>query len=255
MKKIIGYCRVSTANQRNEGTIIMQKQSLKAYAKKNGFNLTKLFNDDGVSGGLKDRPALSKLFTFLEDSRNKRVEAVLIYKLDRLARDLYIQEHLIKKLEKLDIALISTQEPDLASNDPMRKAFRQFSGIVSELEKAFIVMRLKNGRIRKITEKGKYTGGRIALGYKSKDQDLIVDNLKANTIRLIFKMKRHQRKGLREIARTLNAQNIPTARGGLWYAGTVKYILENKLYKGILEYSGIKAKRSDLSLFQAKNKQ
>ena len=189
------------------------------------------------------------MFSYLEDKENEGIEAVLIYKLDRLARDLYIQEHLIKKLEALTIGLISTKEADLASGDPMRKAFRQFMGIVSELEKAFITMRMTAGRKSKIKFKQKYAGGGIALGYSTKDKDLIIDEAGADTIRQIFKMKRHQRKGLREIARVLNEQGTPTARGGEWHAGTIKYILANQLYKGVMEYSGIEAKRADLALF------
>jgi len=248
-KKIIGYCRVSTDNQKDEGTIDLQRQALREYAEQKGYELVKTFEDEGVSGGLEDRAGLAEMFSYLEDKENKGIEAVLIFKLDRLARDLYIQEHLIKKLEALNIKLISTKEADLASDDPMRKAFRQFMGIVSELEKAFITMRMTAGRKSKIKFKQKYAGGGIALGYSTKDKDLIIDEAGADTIRQIFKMKRHQRKGLREIARVLNEQGTPTARGGEWHAGTIKYILANQLYKGVMEYSGIEAKRADLALF------
>jgi DNA invertase Pin-like site-specific DNA recombinase len=158
--KTIGYCRVSTDKQREEGTIELQRNALMEYANVKGYDLVKIFEDNGVSGGLERRPGLAELFAYLET--NKDVKAVVIYKLDRLARDLYIQEHLIKKLESLNVVLISTKERDLASGDPMRKAFRQFMGIVSELEKAFITMRLSGGRLNK-ARKGKYAGGGVAL--------------------------------------------------------------------------------------------
>ena len=247
MKKIIGYCRVSTDNQKEEGTINLQREALKDYARQNDYELAKVFEDEGVSGGLEDRPGLAEMFNYLE-AEGKAITGVLIYKLDRLARDLYIQEHLIKKLEALNQQLISTKEPDLAGSDPMRKAFRQFMGIVSELEKAFITMRLTAGRISKIKFKKKYAGGGIALGYSARGKDLIVNAESAGTIKQIFKMKRYGRKGLREIARTLNEQDTPTARGGKWYAGTIKYILANQLYKGTMTYSGIEAKRADLAI-------
>ena len=246
-KKVIGYCRVSTDNQKDEGTIDLQRRALKEYAEQKGYELVKTFEDNGVSGGLEDRAGLAEMFSYLESKENE-TGGVLIYKLDRLARDLYIQEHLIKKLESLNIKLISTKEPDLASTDPMRKAFRQFMGIVSELEKAFITMRLSGGRINKIKVKSKYAGGGVALGYSTKDKDLIINIKQAETIRQIFKMKRYQRKGLREIARALNEQHTPTARGGEWHAGTIKYILANQLYKGVMGYSGIEAKRADLAI-------
>jgi len=246
--KLVGYCRVSTNNQKEEGTIEIQEKSLKQYANKNNYELIKIFKDEGISGSneLENRPGLAELFSYAED--NKEIEGVLIFKLDRLARDLYIQEHLIKKLEGLNKKLISIKEPHLESNDPMRKAFRQFMGIVSELEKAFITMRLSGGRINK-AQKGGYAGGATALGYKTKNKKLIIDEKQAEIIRMIFKMKRYKRMGLREIARELNKKDVPTARGGKWYAGTIKYILENPLYKGIAHYKENNVKNKDLALF------
>jgi site-specific DNA recombinase len=247
-KKIIGYCRVSTDNQKDEGTIDLQRQALKEYADAKDYELVKVFEDEGVSGGLEDRAGLAELFSFLEDKENKEIEAVLIFKLDRLARDLRIQENLIHKLKERGKALLSIKEPDLGDSDPMRKAFRQFMGIVSELEKSFITMRLSGGRINKIKNKKTYAGGGIALGYSAIDKDLVIDTAGADTIRQIFKMKRYGKKGLREIARTLNEQGVATARGGEWHAGTIKYILANQLYKGVMAYSGIEAERADLAL-------
>ena len=248
LKKVVGYCRVSTNNQKEEGTIKLQEKIIKKYTEKNNCELVKTFKDNGVSGGseLENRPGLAELFSYVEE--NKEVEGVLIFKLDRLARDLYIQEHLIKKLEGLNKKLISIKEPNLDSKDPMRKAFRQFMGIVSELEKAFITMRLSGGRINK-AQKGGYAGGATALGYETKDKKLIIHEKQAETIRMIFKMKRYKRMGLREIARELNEKGVPTTRGGKWYAGTIKYILENPLYKGIAHYKENNVKNKDLALF------
>ncbi len=61
-------------------------------------------------------------------------------------------------------------------------------------------------------------------------------------------MKRYQRKSLGQIARDLNGQKIPTARGGKWYPATVNYILKNPIYRGSLTYKGETTERTDLSL-------
>jgi site-specific DNA recombinase len=243
-KLLVGYCRVSTDNQKEEGTIEIQRHALREYAEKQGHELLAIFCDEGVSGGLEDRPGLSGLFDYLEAQAD--VAGVLIFKLDRLARDLYIQEHLIKKLEGLKKELVSIKEPDLDSKDPMRKAFRQFMGIVAELEKAFIAMRLSGGRIHK-ARKGGYAGGRAALGYIVKDKALSIDETGAEIVRTIFDMNR-EGMSLRAIARVLNGRGIPTARGGRWYAGTVRYMLSNSLYGGIYGYKGETANREDLAI-------
>ena len=54
---------------------------------------------------------------------------------------------------------------------------------------------------------------------------------------------------LEKIARELNEKGVPTTRGGKWYAGTIKYILENPLYKGVAHYKDNKVKNIDLVLF------
>src|SRR3989344_5239211 len=244
-QRLVGYCRVSTDNQKEEGTIEIQEYALSEFAGKNNYKLVKIFKDDGVSGGLEDRPGLAEMFSYLETK--PRVKGVLIYKLDRLARDLYIQEHLIKKLEILQKSILSVKEPSLESSDPMRKAFRQFMGIVAELEKSFIAMRMSSGRLNK-ARKGGYSGGGVAFGYRAKDKNLEIDSVSILTIQKIYKLRRYNKLGLRQIATLLNNEGIPTARGKKWYASTVKYILANKLYKGFLEYKGLKTKRGDLKV-------
>ncbi len=90
--RLVGYARVSTDNQAQEGTIEIQKLALSEYAKAQGHELVKVFSDEGVSGGLENRPGLAELFDYLE--RDQDTDGVLIFKLDRLARDLMIQENL-----------------------------------------------------------------------------------------------------------------------------------------------------------------
>ena len=246
-QKVIAYCRVSTDNQKEEGTINLQVDTIKEYCQKKGFDLVDTFKDEGVSGGLEDRPALASLFNFLEGEGGKEIQAVIVWKLDRLARDLYIQEHLIKKLELLGKRLISTKEADLDSSDPMRKAFRQFMGIVAELEKAFITMRLTGGRIQK-AKQGGYAGGGVALGYVAKEKELQPAEKETEIVKTIFALKRRRRLSINKIARFLQEQGYQTKRGGSWYASTVSYVLKNPIYKGVYEYKGIESQRGDLAL-------
>lgn len=241
----VGYCRVSTHNQKEEGTIELQHLSLHSYAKKMGFKIVDTFEDNGVSGSLHERDGLNNMFDYLESDPS--VKHVVIYKLDRLARDLYLQEHLIRRLEGLGVKLVSTQEDNLDSDDPMRKAFRQFSGIVAELEKGFILMRLSGGRNKKAGE-GKWAGGRIPYGYESQEKDLIMSPERAAVIASIFIMRKNEHLTLRGIAERLNSFSIPTSAGKKWYASTVQYVLRNPLYRGILKFKELTNERTDLCL-------
>lgn len=243
--KCVGYCRVSTQNQKEEGTIEIQHIAIKKYAERRGFELVNIFDDNGVSGTLHDRPGLNTLLDAIE--LDSSITHVLIYKLDRLARDLYLQEHLIRQFESFDVKLLSTQEENLDSDDPMRKAFRQFSGIVAELEKGFILMRLSGGRDKKASAGG-WAGGRRPYGYLAKDKELAVDKKSAKVVSSILSMRKNGHMTLREIAEQLNINSVPTATGKRWHASTVQYMLKNKTYKGVLKFKEHIHDRKDLRL-------
>ena len=246
--KLVGYCRVSTENQKEEGTIELQEYALKEFCNANGHELLTIYKDAGISGDESNRPGLSTMLTFLESSLNI-ADGVLIFKLDRLARSLYLQEHIIRELNTLGFKLFSTKEPDLDSKEPMRVAFRQFSGIVAELEKTMITWRLSGGRLNK-ARKGGYAGGKPAYGYSvnKSDKELEVNQEQAGVVKKIINMRSRQKLSYHEIARQLNQQGTQSPAGGMWYPGSIKYIFENRLYRGNYEYKGEGAKRPDLVL-------
>jgi len=247
MRKYFGYCRVSTENQRDDKTIGLQQEALTLYSQNNKLEIVTVFKDEGISGGLQNRPELMELLHNLENS--PEIEGVLIYKLDRLARDVVIQENLIKEFQKLGKRVISTVEPDLDSNDPTRKLVRQILGVISEYEKSMITMRLSGGRFSK-ARKGGYAGGRVPLGYKvnKTTHSLVPDKLEAKTVRMIKYLKRYKKLSFGKIAKLLNEEGVPTKRGGKWNAYTVWYILNNPIYHGVIHYGRIKEKSQHQAL-------
>jgi site-specific DNA recombinase len=246
---MVAYCRVSTENQREDKTIEIQEQAIKEYAENSDYEIARIFRDNGVSGGLEDRPALIEMLDYLESEEGKNVEGVIIYKLDRLARDVRIQENLIYDLhEKRGKKIISIKEPDLDSKDITRVLMRQMLGAISQYEKGVITMRLRSGRMNKI-RKGGYAGGGVALGYNAKDKELVINNEDAETIKRVFYLRRYKKMPLNAIARKFNQEGVKTARGGRWFDGTIKYILSNRLYKGRMVYKGIEVKKKELFIF------
>lgn len=87
-----------------------------------------------------NRPAWAELITALHANG---VRMILIEKLDRLARDLMIQETIIADLRKHGFELVSVAEPDLMANDPTRILVRQMMGAVAQYEKSQIVLKLR----------------------------------------------------------------------------------------------------------------
>ena len=231
--RYIAYCRTSTENQREEKTIDLQVDDLTKFSQNHNLEIIEWFKDDGISGGLENRPALLRMMKFLEAEED--IKGVIIYKLDRLARDLYIQEGLIKEFNKLGKEVLSTLEPDLGSNDPFRKAFRQMLGVFAEFEKAMITLRMKNGRNSAVA-KGGWHGGQI-YGYDTRNGQLFINEQEAPIVRRIYHMKRYMRFTPSKIANVLNKETVPTKRKTTrWHSLTIRNILKNPIYRGTIRY-------------------
>jgi DNA invertase Pin-like site-specific DNA recombinase len=93
-----------------------------------------------------DRPPWSEMMTALHSNG---VRTIIIEKLDRLARDLMVQEATIAELQRDGFTLVSLQEPDLMASDPSRIAFRQMMGVFAQYDKSQIVLKLRGARNRK----------------------------------------------------------------------------------------------------------
>ena len=241
MRQYLGYCRVSTDNQKDDKTITYQQDAIREYALDNEIEIIQIFSDEGISGSLEHRPGLTQLIYALEHTPD--IEGVIIQKLDRLARDIVIQENLIKTFQKLGKRIVSTLEPDLDSNDATRKMIRQMLGVIAEYEKALITLRLSAGRISKAS-RGFYAGGGVPLGYRvdKETHSLVIEEKEAETVKKIWYLKRYKKLSYEKIAKSLNEENIPTKRGKKWTAPAVFYVVKNPTYRGHIKYAGVQSK-------------
>ena len=144
---VVAYLRVSTDTQAENGqSLTIQLETIQKYCKEKSLNLVQTYTDPGISGSLADRPALSEL---LQEARNKKFEKVIVAKMDRLARDLFVQLWIEKELLIYDIELVSIAEP-YKGDDPMNIAMRQIVGVFAQLERGRITERLLSGRMKKL---------------------------------------------------------------------------------------------------------
>jgi DNA invertase Pin-like site-specific DNA recombinase len=243
-----GYLRVSTDNQAADDKfgLIEQRELIEKYASNNGFKIVEWYSDPGVSGALLDRPGLNEL---LKASKGKQFQAVIIAKMDRIARDLYIQLWVEKELKIYDVSLISASEP-LNGNDPMTQAFKQMLGVFAQLEKEIIAGRLAGGRKQKANTGG-YAGGRAAIGYTAKrgQKYLMVNDEKAAAVRRALELSRKRSLSLQDIADILNREGYTTAENKTFTKMQVKRIIDRKeFYQGIYEYAGIKTEGKHQSI-------
>jgi DNA invertase Pin-like site-specific DNA recombinase len=142
--------------------------------------------------------------------------AVIVEKLDRLARDLMVQESAIAHMKRDGFELISTQEPDLMANDPTRVLFRQMMGAFAQYEKNQIVIKLRAARLRKKAQTGKNVEGAKVFGTFEGEQ-VVLDRMR---------QLRAENLGFDKIAAALNAEGMPTRKQGKrWHGFAVNQIL------------------------------
>lgn len=238
-KPALAYARCSIDK---EGSFGMESQidQIQQFSNKSNFEIIQFFQEEGVSGVDDNRKGWNELTKFLKE--NTDIKSVIILRLDRLARDLMLQENMILELRNMEVDLISIEEPDLCSNDPIRKLFRHIRGAISEYERSLISKRLKHGRLKK-AETGEYSGGNIPYGYRYIDGKITINKKEAEVVKKIIGMRRkrksYKKLSYSKIAEQLNQKSILPPKEKKWLACTIHYICKNPLYRGIYKYGGV----------------
>lgn len=235
---VVGYVRVSTMNQAENGAgLAIQKKRIAEFCNGKGFKLARFYEERGISGAVRDRPALLSL---LKDCEAGRIKRVVVFRHDRLAREITIAIWIETQLKKYDIELNSVSDPDLDTSDPLQAAFRNIIHVFSQLEKELIVFRLREGRIDS-AENGKKACGALPFGY-TKAGDILEINLRESEF--VEKIFRWAAKGssYSKIAENLNKAGLFTRRGKPFQIESVKYILRNSIYYGEATFGEIKSR-------------
>jgi DNA invertase Pin-like site-specific DNA recombinase len=228
--KIVGYIRVSTATQAEDGLgLDVQKAAIRAWCKSSGHRLIKVLSDEGVSGAkeLEDRPGLADALDMI---RGGKAQGIVVPRLDRLARDLIVQETILAEVRRIDGETFSTSPAEASyltddPDDPSRKLIRQVLGAVSEYERSMVVLRLRNGRRRK-AQTGGYAWGAPAFGFEARDGDLVELEEEQVTVKRIWDL-RASGASLRAICSTLESEGHRSKRGGTsWKPMAVKRVLD-----------------------------
>jgi DNA invertase Pin-like site-specific DNA recombinase len=225
MPKVLGYIRVSSTEQIKGFGLEVQEDAIKAYCKANRVRLVDVLRDEGISGsnGLESRVGLAEALVRLKAGE---ASALVVYRMDRLARDLILQETLVERLRNEGTPVRSASEPDLDTNtdDPTKILIRQIVGAVSQYERAVIRGRLQSGKKLK-HQKGGFIGGRPPYGYQVINANLVPDPEEAITVGLVKTLHADGR-SLREISVELERRDIHPRKGATWQPTTLKRILD-----------------------------
>jgi len=143
------YLRVSKSDQ----TTLNQELELKSYCQRNDWDIFNVYKDEGVSGSKTSRPELDKM---LKDMRDKKFQAVIVWKFDRLGRS---TAHLLQVLEEMknkEIRLIATSQ-SIDTDTAMGKFFFTILSGFAEMERGIITERINLGLAR-VKKQGKKLG-------------------------------------------------------------------------------------------------
>jgi len=221
--KAIGYIRVSTEDQAKEGVSLdNQRAKIRAYCELREMDLDGIIEDAGISAKNLNRPGVQKV---LDMARKREVDAVIVYKLDRMFRSTVDALETTKLFDKWGVSFHSIHET-LDTQSAMGRFFFTLTAALAEMERGIIAERTK-AALRHKRAKNEKTGGDVPFGYDLSPTGLLVPNLaEQRAIRLISELKQ---KGyaLRAICRELEKEGHRTKTGQiLWNPKTVSMIVK-----------------------------
>ena len=224
--KAIGYIRVSTDEQAREGVSLeAQEDKIRKYADLHNLNLIGVIKDEGKSGKDLNREGIQKVISLC---REGEINHLIVYKMDRLTRRTLDLLTLVEEVFKPNKVRFHSITERVDTSTAQGKFFLTIIGAMAQMERDLISERTR-GALRYKISQGENVGS-PPLGFAAEDKKLFQVNEELEVVKYIKRLKR-KRLSLRQIVNRLNEQGIPTKRGGSWYAGTVRYILQNSRYK------------------------
>ncbi|MBQ4631453.1 MAG: recombinase family protein [Clostridia bacterium] len=226
--KIAAYCRVSTGSDEQLSSLENQRAFFEEYAKKQGYDLVKIYADRGISGkALKNR---TEFLNMLSDGKKKMFDMLVVKDISRFARNTLDFLTGIRTLKScsIDVRFLSCNMTSLGESE---FALTIFAAIAQE-ESYNLSKRIMFG---KKVSAGKGRTPSVIYGYDKKDTYTLVQNpLEAQTVKEIFRLYTEENMGFRRIASWLNSKNIFTKNHKQWHAKTVSRIISNSIYCGML---------------------
>lgn len=245
-------CAIYTRKSSEEGleqdfnSLQAQREACEAYIKSQrheGWTLIDTHYDDGgYSGGSMERPALQKL---LEDIRNRKIDVVVVYKVDRLTRALTDFSKIVETFDQHGVSFVSVTQQFNTTSSMGRLTLNVLLSF-AQFEREVTGERIRD-KISASKKKGMWMGGFIPTGYDAKDRSLIINKTEAKTIQTIFQLYRNL-KNVRLVEAECNRLKLRTKRykaqsgrivgGGPFSRGHIYEILKKPIYIGEITHNG-----------------
>jgi len=209
-------CEAYVASQKAEGWLLLNDQ----------------YDDGGFSGGTLERPALKRL---MADIEARRVDIVVVYKIDRLSRSLMDFARLVEVFDRTGVTFVSVTQSFNTTTSMGRLTLNVLLSF-AQFEREVIGERIRD-KFLASRKKGMWMGGFVPLGYAVKDRKLIINEAEADIVRMVF--RRFKKLGsATKLVRELAAENVRNRYGKLLDKGAIYKLLNNRVYIGEAVHKG-----------------
>ena len=233
------YARYSSSEQAGTLTIESQVRACKEHALSNGMRLVETYVDRGISGSRdQSRPEFQEMIARAR-TKPRPFDVILVWKFSRFFRDRYKSAIYKGLLRQHGINVVSVTEP-VEKDTPGGVLMEGMIEVIDQFYSARLSEETRRGLKENVL--AGYRGGSVApYGYQRKRVDgpagkpktIIVPNAEqVPIVRRIFEEYAGGQAGLKKIARRLNEEAIPSARGGTWDPSSIRSILKNEVYLG-----------------------
>ena len=245
-------CAIYTRKSSEEGleqefnSLDAQREACEAYVrsqKHEGWSvLPQLYDDPGYSGGTMERPALKRL---LADIAGRRIDAVVVYKVDRLTRSLADFAKIVEVFDAHGVSFVSITQAFNTTNSMGRLTLNVLLSF-AQFEREVTGERIRD-KIAASKKKGLWMGGQPSLGYDVKDRKLVVNEAEATTVRMIFRRYlelgsvRALKAALEEegvVSKLRRAADGSPYGGNSFSRGALCLMLQNRIYRGEIVHKG-----------------
>src|ERR1700737_4206773 len=234
----MGSIRSSTHWMRNK----MLLPRIKSQAHAGWALIRSRYDDGGYSGGSTDRPDLQRL---LDDIRARKIDVIVVYKVDRLTRSLADFAKLVELFDAQGVSFVSVTQQFNTTTSMGRLTLNVLLSF-AQFEREVTSERIRD-KIAASKRKGLWVGGPLPLGYAMKDGKIAVVEDEAERVRLIYR-RYLELGGVNALVRDLRDKDIRTKKrlrgtgathGGIPFGrGSLFYLLRNRFYIGEVKYKG-----------------
>lgn len=237
------YIRVSSTEQADEGySVQSQTDKLKAYCLAMDYMIYDMYIDPGFTGANLNRPGMQRL---IRDVTNKKLDMVIVMKLDRLSRSQKDTLYLIEDVFAVNNCSFVSVTESFDTSTPMGKAFIGILAVFAQFERERIKDRTEDGKMER-AKSGKVMGWyKTPIGYDYKDGQYYINEYEAAIVRRAFDLSENGHVN-NDIVKILEQEYpsgtkytiVDNSNTYNFTASTIKRMLSNKTYIGIVKFKG-----------------